>query len=137
MVVLNVGAGRATEPRDWLAMRDPIGPANMSWIEKELREVRRHGGIVVVAWGVNAPYRYVWPVMNLLARMRVNPYCFGITKEGHPKHPLYVARKTELVRWRGYVSQRRGSASLLRVRLERHVSNSTKSQRRIMLRDAS
>jgi hypothetical protein len=133
MTVLNVGAGRATEPKDWLAMRDPIGPNNMTWIKRELDGARRlGGGTIVVGWGANAPPEYVKPITDLRDRWKLKLYCFGVTKDGAPRHPLYVARKTELVEWNASASRRENA--LPRERLNESGSR-TKSLRRIMLRE--
>lgn len=91
IVVTNLYAYRATRPRDlWLAA-DPVGPSNDSHLAAAVE-----GASVVAAWGVNArPDR----VADVLARIRrTNEVsALGLTKDGHPRHPLYVRSDAEPV----------------------------------------
>ncbi|WP_213290063.1 DUF1643 domain-containing protein [Bradyrhizobium sp. sGM-13] len=52
LIVWNLGAGRATEPQDWMAMPDPIGPDNDRHIRDILTECKGRNGIAVAGWGV-------------------------------------------------------------------------------------
>ncbi len=52
LIVWNLGAGRATEPQDWMAMPDPIGPDNDRHIRDILTECKERNGIAVAGWGV-------------------------------------------------------------------------------------
>jgi hypothetical protein len=48
--------------------------------------------MVVCAWGVNAdlmPGREE-RVLSILGSAGIPLYCFGLTKRGHPRHPLYL-----------------------------------------------
>jgi hypothetical protein len=54
---------------------------------------------VILAWGAGAthcPFRY-----GLVERF-VDPQCFGVTKYGEPKHPLYLPSHTNLHLFPGY-----------------------------------
>lgn len=83
LTMLNLYAYRSTDPRALVAVDDPIGPENDCTIAKTV------GGadLVVCAWGVDgdtfAPDR-VRDVLELIAA----PHCLGLTKAGHPRHPL-------------------------------------------------
>ena len=91
--MLNLYAYRATDPRDLYAVDDyppyatQIGPENDCVIAKVV------GGsdLVVCAWGAGSrsPNRE-GQVLDLIAA----PHCLGLTKEGQPRHPLYVRAET-------------------------------------------
>ncbi len=72
---------------------DPVGPDN----DTALRAIEAHAGPVVVAWGAHGGYRgRDAAVLRLLAEIGVRPLCLGVTKGGHPKHPLFVPAETPL-----------------------------------------
>lgn len=93
LVMLNLFAFRATEPRDMLRAHDPVGPDNDNYI----REWAWGDEVVAVAaWGAlggtrgrDALVRCIVPALN----------CFGTTKDGSPRHPLYLRSDAPLVRW--------------------------------------
>lgn len=104
MIVLNVGAGVNTHPSNWRAMRDPIGPLNYKIIRRVLQECKERGGIVVAGWGTQAPSRVVENILDICHEEHIELWAFDVTKDGHPKHPLYVLQNKELERWRGFSS---------------------------------
>jgi hypothetical protein len=88
--VVNLMAYRATDPADCLAQSDPIGPENDDYLERAARNT----GIVVCAWGAKAPE---WIVKRGICHISgdiagAGLVCLGTTKDGSPRHPLYVAR---------------------------------------------
>ena len=50
----------------------------------------------VVAWGNNGE-RHGRPVQ--VAGLFSNAVCFGLTKSGAPRHPLYVPNETQVELW--------------------------------------
>lgn len=56
LVVWNLGAGRATDPGDWKAMADPIGPDADRHIRRILTECRDRVGIAVAGWGAHGSF---------------------------------------------------------------------------------
>lgn len=93
LIVCNLGAGRATSPRDWMQMIDPIGPENDLYIEAVLREGKERNGIVVAGWGTLGGFLDRGLAVRIMARkMGVDLYCLGVTMDRHPRHPLYVRR---------------------------------------------
>jgi len=103
-VMLNVFAFRATDPKVMKAQRDPKGPENLTHIQ----EVSRHADIVVAAWGVHGNWRdgdkLVQAAMHGYMGSSYEPgqpdiqmKCLGKTKDGHPKHPLYIRADTQLI----------------------------------------
>jgi hypothetical protein len=91
--VVNLFAYRATDPKELflLAAGQAIGPDNDRWI----RTVTGSAGcqLVVAAWGAHrmAGHRGS-KVTDLIDRSMV---CLGRTKDGYPRHPLYVPAAIE------------------------------------------
>lgn len=96
-VMLNLFAFRATDPKDMKRAADPVGPLNderiLWWITNELT------GVVVCAWGAHGEFQKRADDVVALLRMNMRgiPACLGKTKDGHPKHPLYLAKATQPV----------------------------------------
>ncbi len=87
--VVNLFAYRATDPRELLAVDDAIGPEN-HWAFRQATTLCQ--GPIVAAWGANpiverAGTRKV--ISRICERGHV-VHCLGTTKDGHPRHPLYV-----------------------------------------------
>jgi hypothetical protein len=100
LVVLNLFAVRATDPADMKRADDPVGPENRDWFDRTLRD--SHGGPVVCAWGVHGAYmEQDLTVLGWLDRVGVEPLALGVTREGHPKHPLYLPYSAALVPFAG------------------------------------
>lgn len=93
MEVVNLFAYRATDYRELFKISDPIGEENNHF----LMQVVERCSTVVVGWGARGTlFDRDLQVMPLLAG-RKNVYCLGITKDGQPRHPLYVKGDTRLV----------------------------------------
>ena len=89
LVMLNLFAIRATDPRNMLAAREPIGPRN----DEVIRNLTPRAALLIAAWGTKGAHlsrdRDVARItMRALA-------CLGVTKGGHPRHPLYVRGDTK------------------------------------------
>ena len=95
IAVANLYALRATDPRALRDHLDPIGPDNDAW----LSDVARRAGDLVCAWGTNADPGRVRAVVEMLKGTGARLWCLGTTKDGHPRHPLYVRGSQPLVRW--------------------------------------
>jgi hypothetical protein len=100
IVVVNLFARRATDPAELLEhdRADVVGPDN----DEHLRAVFRTVDSVVCAWGAHPVVRRnrVGEVLSLIPP-GVEVSCLGTTKDGHPKHPLYLRADTERVPFRG------------------------------------
>ena len=88
--VKNLYAFRATIPADLWKASDPIGESN----DAELAACGT-ADIVVAAWGTNAKADRVERVREILGGVPLR--CLGLTKEGHPRHPLYIRKDAELI----------------------------------------
>ena len=96
--VVNLYAFRATEPREMFAAHDPVGPFNDEHIALAVHQARASGGLVIVAFGADPRAWERWE------RVRCTldggeTWCFGTTKSGQPRHPLFVRRDEPLARW--------------------------------------
>lgn len=86
----NLFAFRSTDPKGLKTAIDPIGKENTQY----LIDLSQKADITLVAWGTLGDYlNRDQEVLKLLK----NPHCFGKTKNGSPKHPLYLALNTLIV----------------------------------------
>lgn len=99
----NVFAFRTKSARDLLNLSLPPDPVN----EHALQVLTRLATRTVVAWGNHGAKS---DRAQSLGSLLSNPVCFGLTKAGHPRHPLYVPSNTPLVPW-GSATPSRASAT--------------------------
>lgn len=93
IVVVNMGAGVATDPDDFLKMEDPVGPRNLDL----LRDSALGVDIYVAAWGALSPKLRKLFCLSLGVVKQFNALkCWGKTKAGDPRHPLYLPGTSEL-----------------------------------------
>lgn len=98
--VTNIFAIRSTDPKLLYSTPDPVGPAN----DRFIGETANFCDLVVVAWGAHGKLKdRGFSVAGLLDRFY--PQCFGLTKAGHPKHPLYLSKKSDLIPYRLIVAR--------------------------------
>ncbi|MBF9042769.1 DUF1643 domain-containing protein [Rhodobacterales bacterium HKCCE4037] len=96
--VLNIFAWRATDPRDMRAAGDPVGPENDAAILGSLD----WADAVICAWGTHGAHLGRGPAVEALLRAAgVEMLHLGLSKEGHPKHPLYIGYKVQPEVWHG------------------------------------
>jgi hypothetical protein len=94
LAVVNLFGLRATDPRELSGHADPVGPAN----DRLIWETCEPGRLVVAAWGVFGRLAgRAETVTGLLAERGVDLMCLGVTKNGAPRHPLYVRGDQPLV----------------------------------------
>ena len=97
MTVVNLFPLRATDPKvlykdQQAALGDPAA-ANQA-----ILDAARLSDTVVCAWGVHGALGGRGAeVLSLLKTEGFTPYCLGLTKAGHPKHPLYLPTNSELI----------------------------------------
>lgn len=92
--VVNLYALRTADPRELRLHHDPVGPLN----DDHISETVLNAGTVIAGWGTNAwDHARVERVCSLVA----GPiHALGLTKDGHPRHPLYLRGDSRLVEWR-------------------------------------
>jgi hypothetical protein len=83
MGVVNLYALRATDPKILQNHVDPHGPENWRFVLGIIKQY----DLVIAAWGANKAANCV-----LARRIKDSPglKCLGKTKDGSPRHPLYV-----------------------------------------------
>jgi hypothetical protein len=92
--MLNAFAFVATDPKDMLAAADPVGPENDEW----LRRIAGQVDLVVAAWGTYGTHLGRGEqVRGLLGGVRLQH--LGLTKGGHPRHPLRLPAGLRPVEW--------------------------------------
>ena len=95
MVKCNVFDYRATSPKA-LAGGAARSPENIPTIV----EAARGAHIIIAAWG-NIPNPLRWGARDVVEALKGRSlYCLGLTKDGQPRHPLYVAHDAEFRRWK-------------------------------------
>lgn len=86
--VCNIFAWRNTDPRAMRAAADPIGPDN----DAAIRDGANWAEQVLCAWGTHGAHLRRGAAVETLLRGTGRPLChLGLSKAGHPKHPLYIA----------------------------------------------
>ncbi len=94
--VCNIFAWRATDPRNMRAQEDPVGPQN----DQVIAEGCDWADDIVCAWGTHGAHRDRGPEVETLMRATGLPLAhLGLSKAGHPKHPLYIGYAVQPVRW--------------------------------------
>jgi hypothetical protein len=89
MTVVNLFALRATDPARLRRARDPVGRDN----DRHIAAAAADASMVLVAWGVHGALDgRDRTVLALLAGRQ--PRCLGVTRGGHPRHPLYLPAAT-------------------------------------------
>lgn len=86
LVVVNLFAFRATDPRELYKAGAPIGEENDKYILKALALP----GIVICGWGAHNTSERDNIIKDWASNADVNLMCLGKTKSGAPKHPLYL-----------------------------------------------
>ena len=88
--VVNLFALRSTDPRALARMVDPIGPENDDYI----REAGVRATKIIAAWG---SYGTLYGRDHYILAQIASPiFCLGITRNGNPRHPLYLRGDTAL-----------------------------------------
>ncbi len=94
--VCNLFGLRETDPARLKRARHPEGPDNMAQIETALDWTDD----VLCAWGVHGVHRdQSAAVLGLLVRSPKPKLVLGLTKGGHPRHPLYISYKVQPEVW--------------------------------------
>lgn len=107
LIFLNPWARVATKPADLWRATDPVGPMNDFYIEQAAREIAVGGGFIVCAWGAISPparksreaHERLLAVINLIHRCGCQTRALGLTKDGAPRHPLYLKSDARPFPW--------------------------------------
>ena len=94
--VTNIFAWRDTDPKNMRAAEEPVGMENDAAIVQSCDWADQ----IIAAWGAHGEHLRRGQAMEALLRDRGLPvFHLGLTKAGHPKHPLYIAYTEQPVRW--------------------------------------
>jgi hypothetical protein len=103
--VVNLFAFRATDPDDleeWYrktSVVETMGDQNLWYVQDTVK----HANIVVAAWGAHPmAHKVAHLIINAvepLRRQKSPMVCFGTTKNGSPKHPLYLKNEQPLIKF--------------------------------------
>ena len=92
--LINLYARRCRYPQALHTSDDPVGPNNDFW----LADVIGDAPMVIAMWGNHGARIYHEGMRRdiVVMELRDKWYCFGQTKLGAPKHPLYLPKATPL-----------------------------------------
>jgi hypothetical protein len=94
LVLVNLFAFRSTDPDRLLKIRNPIGPKNDDYIFNAAKS----SGLVILAWGTRGGFLERDQHVLTLVSMA---HCLGVTKDGYPKHPLYLPNNVKVQLYSG------------------------------------
>jgi len=97
MALANIFALRSTDPRGLLDVDDPVGPENDRYLK--LLVGQRHD-IVVCAWGVHGVILDRGTQVADMLSKHQDLHALTTTKDGHPRHPLYLKSELQPRLWR-------------------------------------
>jgi hypothetical protein len=97
IVVVNMFAWISKNPKDLSTVSDPVGPDNLEQVLEAIRSTKT----AVAAWGVlkHPLPKQVATMIGIIQEECPNIKCLGTTKDGHPKHPLYLSGECRLIPW--------------------------------------
>jgi len=94
--VTNIFSWRDTDPKKMRAAEEPVGPAN----DAAILAAAEWAGDVVCAWGTHGAHLDRGPaVERLLRASNARLMHLGLSKHGHPKHPLYIGYAVQPMPW--------------------------------------
>jgi hypothetical protein len=94
--VTNIFAWRETDPKKMRTVPDPIGAYN----DEAISKASRWADLTIAAWGTHGAHLDRGAqVKRLLATLKAPVFHLGLSKEGHPKHPLYIAYQQLPEQW--------------------------------------
>jgi len=97
LLVTNLFAWRATEPRAMRGAADPVGAGNDAAILRAARAAR----LVVCAWGNHGAHLgRAAEVRRMLRAAGVALHVLRLNANGEPAHPLYLPARLAPRRWR-------------------------------------
>lgn len=106
---VNIFGLRATDPAELRKAADPNGPENDAALADALRwtdgkrapgQTPAQTGKTLCAWGTHGQLMSRGPQVEAALRASGRPlHMLGLTRDGHPRHPLYVSYATRPALW--------------------------------------
>lgn len=79
---------------------DIVGPENDLHTRAIISEVGNRAGTVAVGWGADGDIAGRGKAITAMARaLGVQLFCVGTTRDGQPRHPLYVPYSQDFIPW--------------------------------------
>lgn len=101
--VANLFALRETDPARLKRARRPVGGEN----DGQLRDAADWADAILCAWGVHGAHTGQGAkVCTLLRDCGASPMVLGLTRDGHPRHPLYLPYSAEPRVWQAFTAGR-------------------------------
>ena len=98
LTVLNLFAKVSKSPKSLASCNDPVGWQNDCQLNKMIKYWSYNDSCELwIGWGVNG--RLMGRNEKFLKKIKRSsrkPLVIGLTKEGHPKHPLYISKQKTL-----------------------------------------
>lgn len=99
IIMINLFAYRATDPRDMKKQLYPHGSENNRWI----KEAGKEANLMIACWGTHGVYRergaQVKRMLQAYFGDMIRLCHLGLTKDGYPKHPLYLKGDLVPIDW--------------------------------------
>lgn len=89
-VIENAYSFRSTNPKELVTAGNPFGPSNHDALFNLALEAVANNMPIVCAWGASGPLHAIPTVLKIFEDAGARLVCLGTTKDGHPRHPLYV-----------------------------------------------
>tara|TARA_Y100001968_G_C19106482_1_gene595121 strand:- start:56 stop:559 length:504 start_codon:yes stop_codon:yes gene_type:complete len=98
LVVINLFARISKSPKLLASCIDPVGWKNDFELQKRINYwSRNHLCDLWIGWGANGKLMNRNEILiKKLKESSKQPCVIGLTKEGHPKHPLYISKQKNL-----------------------------------------
>ncbi|MEM6636960.1 MAG: DUF1643 domain-containing protein [Pseudomonadota bacterium] len=94
--VCNIFSWRETDPKAMRRASDPIGPGN----DAAILEACHWADQIVCAWGTHGAHLDRGPSVEGIMRASGQMlFHLGLTKDGHPRHPLYIGYAVQPTEW--------------------------------------
>lgn len=107
--VVNLFAFRSPSPAAMKAAADPTGPDNDAYLARVFLSASAWGVPVVAAWGAHGSFKNRdRRVYEIAKGQGVLLSCLGVTKDGAPRHPLYLPNDATLRGWDPTEASRNG-----------------------------
>ena len=97
LCVANLFAFCSTDPNDLKMAVDPVGVDN----DQSILAVIDRCSLTIAAWGVSGAHmNRHGRVLKLISSMGGHLWHLGLSKAGHPMHPLYLPADVHPIQWR-------------------------------------
>ena len=94
--VVNIFAYRATDPKVMRAVSDPVGPGN----DEAIRQSAVWADQTICAWGAHGSHQGRGRLVeSALRHTGEQLFHLGLTKDGQPRHPLYLGYSVQPQLW--------------------------------------